>query len=92
MQNVIKPVLDHNADRALTEIAAPRIADTGAVVLGGGFRLPVREQNRVADRGAVVLGGGFRLPAVRHTRVADRGTIVLGGGFRLPVRDRSAKA
>ncbi len=52
--------------------------DTGKIVLGGGFRLPVR----TADAGAIRLGGGFRLPV----RTADTGAIRLGGGFRLPVR------
>ena len=33
-------------------------ADTGKIVLGGGFRLPVR----TADTGTIRLGGGFRLP------------------------------
>jgi hypothetical protein len=33
--------------------------DMGKIVLGGGFRLPVR----TADTGAIRLGGGFRLPA-----------------------------
>jgi hypothetical protein len=32
--------------------------DIGKIVLGGGFRLPVR----TADTGAIRLGGGFRLP------------------------------
>lgn len=47
-----------------TTIAAvyPRWADTGAVILGGGFRLPAARDARTADKGAVVLGGGFRLP------------------------------
>jgi hypothetical protein len=45
----------------------------GAVVLGGGFRLPV-------SSGKITLGGGFRLPAVQPVA----GKIVLGGGFRLP--------
>jgi hypothetical protein len=32
--------------------------DNKTVVLGGGFRLPVR----IVDNGTVRLGGGFRLP------------------------------
>lgn len=35
-----------------------RTADTGKIILGGGFRLPVR----TADNGTIRLGGGFRLP------------------------------
>ena len=58
----------------------PRWADTGAIILGGGFRLP---SARTADAGKVVLGGGFRLPGVR---TADTGKVVLGGGFRLPAK------
>ncbi len=41
----------------------PRWADTGAIILGGGFRLPGARTDRTADAGKVVLGGGFRLPA-----------------------------
>jgi uridylate kinase len=35
-----------------------RAVETGKIVLGGGFRLPVR----TTDTGAIRLGGGFRLP------------------------------
>lgn len=35
-----------------------RASDTGTIVMGGGFRLPVR----TADNGTIRLGGGFRLP------------------------------
>ena len=88
MQNVIENVLPRINDT----LSLPATADRGAVVLGGGFRLPAVRDARVADHGAVVLGGGFRLPAVRDGRVADRGAVVLGGGFRLPARDLRAKA
>jgi len=46
-----------NINHAPVEANIPTI-DIGKIVLGGGFRLPVR----TADTGAVRLGGGFRLP------------------------------
>jgi hypothetical protein len=44
-------------NHAPAEANIPTI-DIGKIVLGGGFRLPVR----AADSGAIRLGGGFRLP------------------------------
>ncbi len=44
-------------NHAPVEANIPTI-DIGKIVLGGGFRLPVR----TADTGALRLGGGFRLP------------------------------
>lgn len=38
--------------------ADTRTIDNRIVVLGGGFRLPVR----IVDNGTIRLGGGFRLP------------------------------
>jgi len=38
--------------------AGSQTVDAGKIVLGGGFRLPVR----TADTGTIRLGGGFRLP------------------------------
>ena len=50
-----------NGLSARTHIAPASVADRGAIVLGGGFRLPTVRDTRVADRGVIVLGGGFRL-------------------------------
>lgn len=62
MQNVIETVLPRS-NETLGQADLPATADRGAVVLGGGFRLPAVRDPRVADRGTVVLGGGFRLSA-----------------------------
>jgi hypothetical protein len=66
-------------DGNLAKGTAPAVtADSGKIVLGGGYRLPAA----AANAGKIVLGGGYRLPAA----TADAGKIALGGGYRLPVR------
>ena len=67
------PVIQSNVSRGNATPTLPPfdISDTGAIVLGGRFRLPAARESRIADDGTIVLGGGFPLPAARTARAGE---------------------